>query len=96
MDKLRMITLSLDRDFDAWQPGDADSLADTVAQSAGVSKEQVKILDCQRGSVIASTVIMAPDWSAVSAKLEASLKDQSGPFKDLGVVGRGAKRVRLE
>jgi hypothetical protein len=43
MDKLRMITLNLDRDFDAWQPGDADSLADTVAQSAGVPKEQVKI-----------------------------------------------------
>jgi hypothetical protein len=43
-----MITLNLDRDFDAWKPEDARSLADTVAESAGVAKEHVKILDCQR------------------------------------------------
>jgi hypothetical protein len=62
-------------------------LADTVAKMAGVAKEHVKILDCQRGSVIASTVIMAPDWNAASAKLKTSLMDESGPFKDMGVVG---------
>ena len=87
MDNLRMITLNLDRDFDAWNPGDSQSLADTVATSVGVAKEHVKILDCQRGSVIASTVIMAPDWSATSAKLKTSLMDKSGPFKCMGVVG---------
>ena len=68
MDNLQMITINLDRDFDAWKPEDARSLADTVAESAGVAKEHVKILECQRGSVIASTVIMAPDWVAVAAK----------------------------
>jgi hypothetical protein len=62
-------------------------LADTVAKMAGVAKEHVKILDCQCGSVIASTVIMAPDWSVASAKLEISLMDESGPLKHMGVVG---------
>jgi hypothetical protein len=87
MDNLRMITLSLDRDFDAWKPEDSQSLADTVAESAGVAKEHVKILDCQRGSVIASTVILAPDWVAVAEKLKTSLMDESGSLKDMGVVG---------
>ena len=41
----------------------------------------------QRGSVIASTVIMARDWSAVCANLETSLLDQAGPLLDMGVVG---------
>ena len=58
-----------------------------MAKMAGVAKEHVKILDCQRGSVIASTVIMAPDWSATSKKLETSLMDESGPLKHMGVVG---------
>jgi len=87
MDNLRMITLNLDRDFDAWTPEDSQSLADTVAESAGVAKEHVKILDCQRGSVIASTVILAPDWVAVAEKLRTSLTDESGSLKDIGVVG---------
>jgi hypothetical protein len=87
MDNLRMITLNVDRDFDAWKPADAHSLADTLAKAAGVADDHVKILDCQRGSVIASTVIMAPDWSAVSAKLKILLMDKSGPFKDMGIVG---------
>ena len=87
MDNLQMITLNLDRDFDAWKPEDARSLADTVAESAGVAKEHVKILDFQRGSVIASTVIMAPDWAAVAAKIQTSLMDDSGSLKDMGVVG---------
>jgi hypothetical protein len=87
MDNLRMITLNLDRDFDAWKLADAHSLADTVAKAAGVADGHVKILDCQRGSVIVSTVIMAPDWSAVSAKLKILLMDKSGPFKDMGLVG---------
>ena len=71
----------------AGKPGDASSLADIVAKMAGVAKEHVKILDCQCGSVIASTVIMAPDWSVASAKLEISLMDESGPLKHMGVVG---------
>ena len=87
MDNLRMITLNLDRNFDTWKPGDAESLADTLARSAGVAKEQVKILECQRGSVIASTIIMAPDWIAISAKLKATLMDEFGPFNDMGIVG---------
>jgi hypothetical protein len=87
MDNLRMITLNLDRDFDTWKQEDAKSLADTVARSLGIAKEHVKILDCQRGSVITSTVIMAPDWRAASAQLKTLLMDESGPFKDMGVVG---------
>jgi len=87
IDNLRMITLNLDRDFDAWKPVDAQSLAEIVAKSAGVAKEHVKILDCQRGSVIASTVIMASDWSTASANLKTWLVDESGPLKDMGVVG---------
>ena len=71
----------------AGKPGDASSLADTVAKMAGVAKEHVKILDCQRGSVIASTVIMASDWSTASANLKTWLVDESGPLKDMGVVG---------
>ena len=66
---------------------DAQSLANTVARTAGVAKEHVKILDCQRGSVIALTVILATDWSAASTQLQASLMHESGPFKDMGVVG---------
>ena len=87
MHNLRIITLNLDRDFDTWQPEDAQSLANTVAKAAGVAKEHVKILDCQRGSVIASTIILAPDWSAASTKLETSLMDESAPLKGMGVVG---------
>jgi len=87
MDNLQMITLNLDRDFDKWKPEDARSLADSVAESAGVAKEHVKILNCQRGSVIASTVIMAPDWVAVAAKIKTSLIDESGSLKTMGVVG---------
>jgi ubiquinone biosynthesis protein Coq4 len=87
MDDLRMITLNLDRDFDAWKPEDSQSLADTLAESAGVAKEHVKILDCQRGSVIASTIILAADWVVVAEKLKTSLMDESGSLKNMGVVG---------
>ena len=87
MDNLRMITLNLDRDFDAWKPEDSQSLADTVAESAGLAKDHVKILDCQRGSVIAMTIILAPDWVVVAEKLKTSLMDESGSLKDMGVVG---------
>jgi hypothetical protein len=34
MDNLRIITLNLDRNFDTWKPGDAESFADTLARSA--------------------------------------------------------------
>jgi hypothetical protein len=45
------------------------------------------VLNSQRGSVIASTVIMAPDWSTASQNLSRALMDESGPLKDMGVVG---------
>ena len=87
MDNLKMLTLNLDRDYDAWQDADSDDLAGMVATAAGLGRGNVKIVDLQRGSVIASTVLFAPDWAAVCAQLEAALMDDGGPLKSKGVVG---------
>ncbi len=46
MDNLRMITLNLDRNFDAWKPDDAAFLACSVALAAGVAKVCVFVCVC--------------------------------------------------
>jgi hypothetical protein len=46
MDNLRMITLNLDRNFDAWKPDDAAFLACSVALAAGVAKVCVCVCVC--------------------------------------------------
>jgi len=46
MDNLRMITLNLDRNFDAWKPDDAAFLACSVALAAGVAKVCVCLYVC--------------------------------------------------
>ena len=81
-----MLTIVLDRDFDEWGNADSESLANILAESAGVSKKKIKILELQRGSVVVSTVIIAHDWGVVSAKLEAVLQDDRSPLKAMGVV----------
>ena len=87
LDKLKLLTIVLDGDFNEWSNADSESLADILAESAGVSKKKIKILDLQRGSVVASTVIIAHDWGVVSAKLEAAIQDDRSPLKAMGVVG---------
>jgi hypothetical protein len=87
LDNLKLLTIVLDRDFNEWGNADSESLADILAESAGVSKKKIKILDLQRGSVVASTVIIAHDWGVVSAKLEAAIQDDRSPLKAMGVVG---------
>jgi hypothetical protein len=87
LDKLKLLTIVLDGDFNEWSNADSESLADFLAESAGVSKKKIKILDLQRGSVVASTVIIAHDWGVVSANLEAAIQDDCNPLKAMGVVG---------
>jgi hypothetical protein len=87
LDNLKLLTIVLDRDFDEWGNADSELLADILAESAGVSKKKIKILDLQRGSVVASTVIIAHDWGVVSANLEAAIQDDCNPLKAMGVVG---------
>jgi hypothetical protein len=87
LDNIKLLTVELDRDYDAWDHSDSQMLESNLAESADLARQDVKVLELQNGSVIASTIVIAKDWSAVSSKLEASIKDDSGSLKAMGVVG---------
>ena len=95
LDNFKLLTVELDRDYDAWDHSDSQMLESNLAESADLARGNVKVLELQNGSVIASTIVIAKDWSTVSSKLEASIKDDSGSLKSMGVVDDEVHRFLL-
>jgi len=94
LDNFKLLTVDLDRDYDA-RSSDSQLLESNLVESADPPRGDVKVLELQNGSVIASTIVIAKDWSTVSSKLEASIKDDSGSLKSMGVVDDEVHRFLL-